>query len=266
MQTENTSNPTYGSNDFVQTGDYQQDRENFMNHIGKGVYVDFPLIFNDDLEVVSYFVKTFKNYVDASENLNQKREYAELIAENAPLAVCFLPNVWREDKAINLLAVSSMGVALERVLDLFKDDDEIVRAAVQNDGGALEFASARLKQDREIAILALNNNGRALEFVSDEIKDNDELVFTATKKQGWATLRYASERLRDDRDFVLRCMVQNGINLQGASDRLKNDLEVCKTAARHGGMECLMYASPEVQKALDYDVNGCYLGQYYNGP
>ena len=77
------------------------------------------------------------------------------------------------DKAMVLMAVNNVGLALRYASEELRNDPEIVRAAITRNGYALEFASDAIKADKMMVMLAVQENGWALAFAEESMRTLD---------------------------------------------------------------------------------------------
>ena len=76
-----------------------------------------------------------------------------------------VPEIWRSDKEVALLAVKRCIFAFKYVGEALKDDFEVVIAAVSRHGQAIEHASDRLKRDKRVIYAALGNDGTVVNIL-----------------------------------------------------------------------------------------------------
>ena len=109
-----------------------------------------------------------------------------------------LPQEYRTQKKIALLAVKSNPNVLKDCPDELRDDSDVVKAALQEDTEEiLQFASERLRSDYDLVYKAVSVDALNLQYASTGLRDNRDIVLRAVKTYG-GVLEDASERLQND--------------------------------------------------------------------
>lgn len=191
-------------------------------------------------------------------------------ATSTEIALRFMNEHERSDKAIVLAAVKQRGVSLYYASDELKQDIEVVEAAILQDPLAwnfiapdlksnrsfilrmaskeattLYFADIPLKDDQEIVEAAISLDPFSLAYAGDSSKGNRNIVTKAYKNRTSA-LQFAKRSLRGDKDFMLPLILENPYAFRFASLDMRSDYNFVKKLMQSAG-RALEYASPELR-------------------
>lgn len=139
-------------------------------------------------------------YIDKEIWVNDKKLITDVLRKDADL-YSILPEKYRDDKKIALLALKGYCNILEYCSERLKDDEELLfKVANENPEDVLFYASDRLKSDYGFVYKMVEMWPLNLEYASDELKDNLELVTMAIKRGGM--LIHASARLQENQELI----------------------------------------------------------------
>jgi hypothetical protein len=91
---------------------------------------------------------------------------------------CFSKN---SEKNIAVNLVSSDGMELKKLSEIFRKDKDVVMAAIKQNPLSLQFASPEIRKDPKIMCIAVSKNNKSLKFINiiDEnyVAKEDEEAF-----------------------------------------------------------------------------------------
>lgn len=140
-------------------------------------------------------------YVDSRYWMSNMKLIKRALYEDGTL-LRVLPDEYRANKKLALIAVKSQPQALMYCSEKLLDDKDVICAALQEDSEeVLGYASERLQNDYDLVYKAVKVDPLNLQFASDELRDNRDIVICAIKSFGGA-LEDASERLQADEELI----------------------------------------------------------------
>lgn len=89
---------------------------------------------------------------------------------NVSAFISELPDAYKKDKDIGLIALQRNGLALEFLAPELQNNREIVLVAIEQDGSAWRFASEELKQDKDLLKIAIQKDRSVIEFIPEQIQ------------------------------------------------------------------------------------------------
>ncbi|CAE7939788.1 NEK1 [Symbiodinium necroappetens] len=156
-----------------------------------------------------------------------------------------------EDRSVRqaclVARVSARSSALAGLDDLDRQNREVNLAAVSANGIALQWAPAscrasnscrapatcwphqeRFKKDKGVALAAVTSAGHALKYVDKELQSDPDVVHAAIRQNALA-LHFASPRLQRDKDIVLEACQRDIAAFSFAADILREDKQFRST-------------------------------------
>ena len=180
----------------------------------------------------------------ASERLLSDKGFVKKLVSSNGCVFQYLPEAFRDDLEVALLAVRNFGGALQFASQRLRGNGELVSVAIKNDGAAYQYASQELRSQKDMALLAMRYDGLALEYAPASLKADRDVVRAALDEDALA-LEFAGEEFRQDKSVVLECVHWNGSALEFAMG-LRDDYEVVSKAVAQDGM-ALEFASPALR-------------------
>jgi hypothetical protein len=143
----------------------------------------------------------------ASFEFNKHLSFFKRIAET-PLALCFLPEEWKNDKGFVDLVVKKDPASFKYASDEFRKDKDFVFSLIRDYGiDIFKYASDDLRKDKDFVFLLIRDYGvEILEYASDDLRKDEDFVLLLIRDYGVEILEYASDTLKNDDKFVFSLM------------------------------------------------------------
>lgn len=144
-----------------------------------------PLLFKNDLEVVSVAVEKFGYSLrHASPELRNHKETVLLACKNWPHALKYASDELKDSDTFltMLFKIKGAGVALQYASERITGERNVVYEAIQSYDGALRYAHEDIREDQQFLARCARSNGNSLRGASELLSEHPE------HKEEWMAL------------------------------------------------------------------------------